>query len=71
MKQNTTLWSKHDQQRKDALVKTLVKAKEEAETTQLYLAANDRDPEEVMNVSLVLEHIDVALERLGALVPAH
>lgn len=60
--------SKHDQQRKDDLIKTLVKAKEQAETARLYLIANDRDIEEIVNVGLVLEHIDIALGHLGALV---
>ncbi|CAM3745178.1 hypothetical protein COLU111180_06345 [Cohnella lubricantis] len=61
--------TRHDQARRDALVKTLVKAKEQAETAALYLTANDRDPEDIMTTAVVIEHIDIALEQLGALVP--
>ncbi len=61
--------NKHDQSRKDALIKTLAKAKEQAETAGIYLSANNRDMEDIMNNNLVLEHIDNALEKLGALVP--
>ncbi|GIP38335.1 hypothetical protein J31TS4_16150 [Paenibacillus sp. J31TS4] len=55
----------HDQRRKDALAKTLLKAKEQAHTTFLYLTANDRDPEQIAVLSLALEHIETALEHLG------
>jgi hypothetical protein len=60
--------NKHDQVRKDDLVKALCKAKEKAETTKLYLVANDRSEEDINAASLALEHVDIALEHLGALV---
>lgn len=55
----------HDQRRKDKFLATLVKAKEQAEETLLYLTFHDRDPEEIHNVHLALEHIGIALEHLG------
>ena len=61
----------HDQARKDALVKTLAKAKEQAETMRLYLTVNDRDPADSYAANDALEHVENALERLGALVPSH
>lgn len=62
--------NKYDQQRKNALVKKLGRAKEEAENARLYLTANDRDLEEIANVSLAIEHIGIALEHLGIPVEA-
>jgi len=59
----------HDQARKDALIKTLIKAKEQADTARTYLVAHDRDPEDIMTNGVVMEHIDNALEQLGTLVP--
>lgn len=56
----------HDQRRKDKLVKTLLKAKEQAETANLYLEANEQNLDDVMNMILALENIEVALEHLGA-----
>lgn len=61
--------NKHDQHRKDALIKTLCKAKEQAETARIYLEVNNRDQEDIFVAHDVLEHIDIALERLGAAVP--
>jgi hypothetical protein len=61
--------NRHDKARKDDLIKTLAKAKEQAETAGLYLTANNRDPEDIMTTAVVIEHIDIALEQLGALVP--
>ena len=62
--------NKHDQSRRDALIKTLAKAKEQAETAKLYLVANNRSQEDIAAAHDALEHIDIALERLGAIVPA-
>ncbi|WP_308637701.1 hypothetical protein [Paenibacillus silvisoli] len=64
------MMNKHDQARKDALVKTLCKAKEQAETAKLYLVTNDRDADDVAAAALALEHVEIALEHLGALVPS-
>lgn len=60
--------NKHDQSRKDALVRSLCKAKEQADTALIYLNANNRDMEDILTVNDALEHIDIALERLGAAV---
>lgn len=60
--------SKYDQQRKDVLINTLIRAKERANTALVYLSANDRDPEEINAVNVALEHINIALEFLGAVV---
>ncbi|AZN43373.1 hypothetical protein [Paenibacillus albus] len=62
--------NKHDQSRKDALIKTLIKAKEQAETAKLYLSVNNRDTEDIAAASVALEYVEHALEQLGALVPA-
>ena len=53
----------HDQRRKDALVRILRHAQEQAETARMYLIANQRDPEDVAAVLDALEHIELALER--------
>ncbi|BBH19793.1 hypothetical protein Back11_11380 [Paenibacillus baekrokdamisoli] len=58
--------NKHDEQRRRDLVKTLAKAKEQAEIAYLYLVTNEGDPEETMNAKQVLGNIDSALEQLGA-----
>lgn len=58
--------NKYDQRRKDTLIRTLCKAKEQAETLQLYLVANDRNPEDIADANLVLEHIEIALGHLGS-----
>lgn len=60
--------NKHDQSRKDGLIRTLCRAKEQAETARMYLVANQRDPDDIAAVNLALEHIDIALEHLGAAV---
>lgn len=62
--------NKYDQQRKQDLIKALVKSKEKAEIHKLYLKVNERDPEEVATAHLVLEHIEIALQHLGVLVAA-
>ena len=62
--------SKEDQKRKDALIKTLTKAKEQADTARLYLIANDRNLDDIYAAADVADHIDNALERLGAHVPS-
>ena len=58
--------NKHDKKRIEGLVKTLAKAKDQAGTAHMYLIANHRDPEDIATVSLVLEHIEITLEHLGA-----
>lgn len=58
--------NKHDQIRKDGLIKTLRKAKEQAETARMYLIANERDQEDIAAACLSLEHIEIALLHLGA-----
>lgn len=55
----------HDERRKKSLILTLERAKERAAETLLYMSAHDRDPEEMMNVRLAIEHIDIALGHLG------
>lgn len=62
--------NRHDQARRDTLVKTLAKAKEQAENAHLYLVANERPFEDIAVVSDAMEHIDIALEKLGAAVQA-
>ncbi|OPA76759.1 hypothetical protein BVG16_16445 [Paenibacillus selenitireducens] len=57
--------NKHDQQRKDALIKTLLKAKEQAETAHLYLSVLGQDPEEIADTIFALEHIEIVLEQLN------
>lgn len=58
--------TKHDQHRKNTLIRTLQKAKDQAEVLRLYLTANNRDPEDIATANLALEHIEIALEHLGA-----
>jgi hypothetical protein len=62
---NTMKQNKYDRQRRDQLLKTLAKAKEQAENAALYLTANERPIEEVYAVEDALEHITIALEHLG------
>lgn len=62
--------NKHDKRRKDALVRTLQKAKEQAETMGLYLSVNEKDLSIINAASDALEHIEIALEQLSAPVPA-
>ena len=59
--------NKNDQLRKDSIIKTLCKAKEQAEVFLLYLNANNREIEDIYAAILTLEHIDISLEQLGAL----
>lgn len=59
--------NKHDQNRKDELIKTLCKAKEKAENSLLYLTVNNRELEDISAAGLALEHVNIALEHLGAL----
>jgi ABC-type dipeptide/oligopeptide/nickel transport system ATPase subunit len=54
----------NDQRRKDAVIKALEKAKEKAQTAHLYLVANARTMEEIADMTLVLEHIDIAIAAL-------
>jgi uncharacterized protein YsxB (DUF464 family) len=57
--------SVHDLRRKLALIKLLCRVKERAEEARLYLTVNDRDPEEIGNLNLAIEHIEIAMEHLG------
>lgn len=54
----------YDQRRKDALVRTLQKAKEQAEIARMYLVTNEREPTDITAACDALEHIEIALERL-------
>ena len=58
--------NQHDQRRKESVIKALQKAKEKVDIAHMYLTANEPNPEDVMNMNLALEHIDIALEHLGA-----
>lgn len=55
----------YDARRKEALVQSLLKAKDQAENAHTYLVENSRDPEEINVAALALEHIEIALEHLG------
>jgi hypothetical protein len=57
--------NRHDKQRREKLIQTLQKAKEQAETAVLYLTANNRNMDDIFNARLALEHIEIALEHLG------
>ncbi len=56
--------NKHDQKRRDNLIKTLKKAEEQAEMARLYLVANKRDQEDIVAMRLALEHIEIALSHV-------
>ncbi|MDR9503390.1 hypothetical protein RI662_03620 [Brevibacillus agri] len=58
--------NKHDQSRRNSLIKTLKKAQEQAATARMYLVANERDSEDIAATCLALEHIEIALSHLGA-----
>lgn len=58
--------NKHDQSRRNSLIKTLQKAREQAETAKMYLIANNREQDDIAATHLALEHIEIALEHLGA-----
>lgn len=58
--------NKEDERRKKAVIKALEKAKEKADTAYLYLTTNERNIEDIMDMNLAMEHIDIALEHLGA-----
>ncbi|WP_284641207.1 hypothetical protein [Paenibacillus silviterrae] len=58
--------NKHDKVRRDRLVRTLNKALKEADITLLYLQANERDQEDIMDTNLAKENIKIALRHLGA-----
>lgn len=55
--------NKQDQMRKDTLIKTLCKAKEQAETILLYLTANNRDMDDIFAAKETLGHIEISLDR--------
>ena len=60
----------NDQRRKEAVIKALEKAKEKAQTAHLYLSVNVQGAqgmEDLADMTLVLDHIDIALDRLEAL----
>ncbi|WP_281885648.1 hypothetical protein [Paenibacillus sp. YYML68] len=54
----------YDKKRRAQVVKTLQKAKEQAENALLYLTANERSLEEIADIGLVIEHIENAIEVL-------
>ena len=56
--------NQHDQRRKESVIKALQKAKEKADIARMYLTANARDIEEIADMTLVLEHIDIAIAAL-------
>lgn len=58
--------NKHDQMRKNALVKTLVKAAEQAATFRLYITGNNtEDMDELARADIAEEHIRIALAHLS------
>jgi len=61
--------NEHDQCRKNALVKMLLKSWDQAVIARMYLTANERDPEDIANANLAMEHIEIALGHLGVVVP--
>lgn len=65
MQATATKPSIHDDRRKQSLITALGKAREKANECWIYLTANDRDPEEIANMALAVEHIDAALKHLG------
>ncbi|WP_080833261.1 hypothetical protein [Cohnella massiliensis] len=61
--------NKHDLARRDALVRTLAKAKELAENARVHLIANDREQEDIEAMSNASALAEKALEVLGAKTP--
>lgn len=57
--------NKHDQRRREKLLKLLRQAQEQAEMCMLYLVANKRDPEEIADIALAEEHIGIVIEKLN------
>lgn len=57
--------NKHDERRKQALIKTLRKAKEQADTAYLYLDANSANFEDREPIAEALDHIEIVLEKLA------
>lgn len=64
--------NKHDQKRKEALINTLNKAREQAENCKLYLTARDvsLNADNLVAITGAMAHIDEALEQLGGAVHA-
>jgi hypothetical protein len=62
--------NKHDQQRRDQCIKSLLKSKKKLETACLYLTVNSRNITDVFPTEDALEHVNIALERLGVNVDA-
>jgi len=60
-----SMTNKHDQRRRDAVVKTLAKAEEQLREAALYLVTNERPADEIYAVNDAHEHVLIALERLG------
>ncbi|WP_438449342.1 hypothetical protein [Gorillibacterium sp. sgz5001074] len=58
--------NKHDRRRIGALITALKLAEDKAETALLYLSVQDQPTDELMAVGLAREHIELALEALGA-----
>lgn len=58
--------NKHDQERKEQVIKTLIKALSQIEIARLYLAIQDPLPQqEIYELDDAHEHVCIALERLG------
>lgn len=55
----------HDQRRRMRVIKTLLKAKEQTSDALLYLEGNKRSLDEIEDTRLAMEHINIALKRLG------
>lgn len=62
--------NKYDMARRDKLVKTLEKAKEQAEDAFVYLIAGGAPIEEATDMKLTIEQIEVTIERLKGMVNA-
>lgn len=58
--------NRHDKRRKDQIIKTLHKARDQIETATLYLGVQEPRPmQEIYAMDDALEHVNQALERLG------
>jgi len=58
--------NRHDRRRKEQIIKTLYKARDQIETATLYLGVQEPQPmQEIYAMDDALEHVNQALERLG------
>lgn len=60
--------NKHDQHRIDQVKRTLTKAKEQLEIVRLYLVVADPQDPIAIDMHDTEDYIDIALEKLGAVV---